>query len=204
MLPTAYQLPVGVLFVAVGLLSCFAGFRLFRVVLTTYGFVLGALFASTLVAPSDTVAMLVALGVGGLLGALILYAGYFVGVALVGGGFGAMMAHAAWTQWRGSDPGVIVVLFCAVAGAVLATFLERHIVIIATAFIGAQTAVAGALAYLTRSAVRRPGLDDVWVGHLGIPAFGRRWTFLAWIALGIVGTLVQFRSGSARPARKRK
>ncbi len=50
-----FQLPAGVVLVAVGLLACFAGYRLFRVVLTIYGFVLGALFASTLVAPSETV-----------------------------------------------------------------------------------------------------------------------------------------------------
>jgi hypothetical protein len=204
MLPTAYQLPAGVVLVVVGLLSCFAGYRLFRAVLTIYGFVLGAFFASTLIAPSDTVAILVALGVGGLLGALILYAGYFVGVALVGGGFGAMMAHAVWTEWRGTDPGTIIVLFSAVAGAALATVLERQIIIVATAFIGAQTAVAGVVAFLSRSAVRKPGLDDVWIGHLGIPAFGRQWTFLGWVLLGVVGTIVQFRSGSSRPSRKRK
>jgi len=204
MLPTAYQIPAGVLLVVVGLLSCFAGYRLFRAVLTIYGFVLGAFFASTLVAPSDTVAILVALGVGGLCGALVLYAGYFVGVALVGGGFGAMLVHAGWTQWRGNDPGAIVVVFAAVAGAALATAMQRQIVIVATAFIGAQTAVAGLLAYLTRGAARRHGIDDVWVGHLGIPAFGRQWTFLAWVVLGLAGAVVQFRSGSPRPAAKRK
>jgi hypothetical protein len=204
MLPTAYQLPAGVLLLLAGLLSCFAGYRLFRAVLTIYGFVLGAFFTSTLVAPSDTVAILVALAVGGLLGALILYAGYFVGVALVGGGFGAMLAHAAWTQWRGGDPGAIVVLCSAVAGAVLAMALQRQIIIVATSFMGAQIVVAGVLAYLARGAARRPGLDDVWVGHLGIPSVGRQWTFLAWVVLGIIGSIVQYQSGSSRPSRKRR
>jgi hypothetical protein len=203
MLPISLQLPAGALLILVGLLSCFAGYRLFRVVLTVYGFVLGALFASTLVAPSDTAAMLVALGVGGVVGALILYAGYIVGVALVGGGFGAVLAHAGWTAWRGSEPGTIVLLFAAVIGATLATTLQRQIVIVATAFFGAQTAVAGAVAALATRAARRPGLDEVWVGHLGIPAFGYRWQFLAWVALGIVGTIVQLRSGSSRPVKKK-
>ena len=204
MLPRVFQLPAGALLIVLGLVCCFAGYRLFRAVLTLYGFVLGALFASTLVAPSDTAAMLVALGVGGVLGALILYAGFIVGVALVGGGFGAMLVHAAWTAWRGSEPGTIVVLFAVVAGATLATALQRQIVIVATAFTGAQTAVAGVVAALATRAARRPGLDDVWVGHLGIPAFGRRWTFLAWVLLGIVGTIVQFRWGPSRPSGKKK
>jgi hypothetical protein len=203
MLPTTYQLPAGAALIAVGLVACFAGYRLFRAVLTLYGVVLGALFASTLVAPSDTVAMLVALGVGGVLGALIMYAGYIVGVALVGGGLGVTLAHAAWTAWRGSEPGTIVVVFAAVIGATLATALQRQIVIVATAFMGAQTAVAGIVAALATRAARRPGLDDVWVGHLGIPAFGRSWQFLAWVLLGIVGTIVQFRWGGSRPSKKK-
>jgi hypothetical protein len=204
MLPTTYQFPAGVLLVLAGLISCFAGYRFFRAVLTVYGLVLGAFFASTLVAPSDTFMLLVALGVGAVLGALILYAGYFVGVGLVGAGFGATMAHAVWVQWNGSDPGTIVVLASAVVGAVVATGLQRHIVIVATAFIGAQTAVAGVVALLSRGAARKPGLEDVWIGHLGIPAFGRQRTFLVWIVLGIVGALVQFQSGSSRPSKKRQ
>jgi hypothetical protein len=204
MLPSAFQLPAGGLLIVLGLVCCFAGYRLFRAVLTLYGFVLGALFASTLVAPSDTAAMLVALGVGGILGALILYAGYIVGVALVGGGFGAMIAHAAWTAWRGGEPGTIVVLFAAIVGATLATAMQRGIVIVATGFTGAQTAVAGVVAALTVRAAHRPGLDDVWVGHLGIPVFGHRWQFLAWLLLGIAGTIVQFRWGASRPSGKKK
>jgi Domain of unknown function (DUF4203) len=202
MLPTTFQVPAGALLIAAGLLACFAGYRLFRLVLTVYGFVLGALFASTLVAPSDTFAMLTALGVGGALGALIMFAGYIVGVALVGGGFGAVLAHALWTAWRGSEPGTIVVLFAWVAGATLATALQRQIVIVATAFFGAQTAVAGTVAALASGAARRPGQDDVWVGHIGIPAVGRSWQFLAWVLLGIAGTIVQYRSGAPRPAKK--
>ena len=157
MLPATLQLPAGALLIAVGLLACFAGYRLFRAVLTIYGFLLGAFFASTLVSPGDTIAMLVALVVGGLLGALIMYAGYFVGVALVGGGLGVTLTHAAWTAWRGSEPGVIVVIFAAVIGATLATTLQREIVIVATALAGAQTAVAGVVATLAARAARRAG-----------------------------------------------
>ena len=203
MLPTTFQLPAGALLIALGLVACFAGYRLFRLVLTVYGFVLGALFASTLVAPSDTVAMLVAVGVGGVLGALVMYAGYIVGVALVGGGLGVTLAHAGWIAWRGSEPGIIAVIFAAVVGATLATALQREIVIVATACTGAQTAVAGLVAALATRAAGRPGQDDVWVGHLGIPAFGRSWQFLGWVALGIVGAIVQFRWGGSRSAKKK-
>ena len=203
MLPIAFQLPAGALLIAAGLLACFAGYRLFRIVLTVYGFVLGALFASTLVAPSDTAAMLVALGVGGVLGALIMYAGYIVGVALVGGGLGVTLAHAAWVAWRGSEPGVIVVIFAAVVGATLATALQRQIVSVATAFLGAQTAVAGTVAAIAAYGAKKPGGDDVWVGHLGIPSIGLQWQFLAWVVLGLAGAIVQLSSGGPKQPKKK-
>jgi hypothetical protein len=204
MLPADFQLPAGVVLLVAGLIACLAGYRLFRAVLAIYGFLLGAFFASTLVAPSDTTAMLVALGVGGLLGALVLYAGYFVGVGLVGAGLGATVSHSVWLQWRGSDPGMLVVLFFAAVGAALAVTVQRVVVIAATAFLGSQTAVAGALAVLARQPVRRPGVEDVWIGHLGIPAYRQRWAFFAWVALGVAGTIVQLRSGGGRRARPRK
>jgi hypothetical protein len=197
MLPSTLQLPAGVLLLVVGLVACFAGYRFLRAVLAIYGFLLGAFFASTLLAPSDTIAMLVALGVGGVLGALALFFGYYAGVAMVGGVLGATVSHSVWTAWRGADPGILVILFFAAVGAALAVTLQRVIVIVATAFFGAQTIVAGALALLSRQPARR-GLEEVWIGHVGIPAIGRRWTVLAWAALGIVGTIVQLNAGGKR------
>ena len=126
-----------------------------------------------------------------------------LGMALVGAGLGATLAHSAWVQWRGSDPGTLVVLFFAAVGAALAVTLQRVIVIAATAFLGAQTVVAGVLALLSRQPARR-GLEGDWLGHLGVPAFGRQWTFLAWVLLGLVGTVVQLRSGGGKRVSRRK
>jgi hypothetical protein len=204
MLPGYFQLPTGVLLMLVGLLACFAGYRLFRIVLTVYGFVLGALFASTLVLPAGTAALLVALGVGGVLGAAVLWFGYFVGVALAGGAFGAVAAQGVWSSLYGHEPGVIVTAFAAIVGGALAATFQRHFVIVATAFVGAETAIAGLMSFLTRRADGRPGLDDEWVGHLVFPAPGRQWTFVGWVVLGIVGAFVQFRWGSSRRSAGRK
>jgi hypothetical protein len=46
MLPHSYELPAAILLVLGGTLSCFAGYRLFKIVLGIYGFVLGAMLAS--------------------------------------------------------------------------------------------------------------------------------------------------------------
>ena len=49
MFPVTLQIPVAVLLLLGGLVACFAGYRLFRIVLGIYGFILGALLASTMV-----------------------------------------------------------------------------------------------------------------------------------------------------------
>jgi hypothetical protein len=201
MLPVAFQLPAGLILIVVGLLACLAGYRLFRTVLTIYGFVLGALFASSLVAPSNVPAMLVAIVVGGLAGALILFAGYFAGVIIVGAALGALLLHSFWTQIRGTEPNALAVIIMAAAGAGAAVYAQRYVVILSTAFAGAQTAVAGLVASLTSRAVHRPGVDDVWIGHLAPAPAGRQWPFFAWLALGLVGTLVQLQTGY-RPRRR--
>ena len=78
------------------MISCFAGYRVFRVVLGIYGFVIGALFASGLAGPENTFWMIGAALAGGIVGALILIAAYFVGVALLGAGIGALAASLIW------------------------------------------------------------------------------------------------------------
>ncbi len=200
MVPTAFQLPAGAILLAVGLAACFAGYRIFRIILTVYGFLLGALFASTLVSPGDTTAVIVALLVGGLLGALAMWAGYFVGVLLVGAGAGAIAGHTLWSQFRG-DPSTIVIIVAAAVGAVLAASWQRYVVILGTAFIGSQTAVAGALALMNRGP-RPRGAEPVWIAHLGTPAASLHWTFIAWVVLGVAGTLVQLRSGAPKARRR--
>jgi hypothetical protein len=192
-------MPTGAVLVLVGLAACFFGYRFFRIVLAVYGFVLGALFASTLVHSGDTVTLLVALAVGGLLGAAVLWFGYMVGVALAGGALGVVAARAIWAAVEGTDAGIVVLVFGAIAGAALATRLQKPIMILATAFVGAETAIAGLMPLITKPSHGRPGFDDVWIGHLSFPAPGRRWTFIGWVLLGIVGAFVQFRAGAARP-----
>ena len=96
MLPASFQMPAAIILLLGGLLSCFAGYRVFRVVLGIYGFVLGALLASSLMGTDQTVYMIVAALVGGVVGALILIGAYFVGVALIGAGFGALIVNFIW------------------------------------------------------------------------------------------------------------
>jgi hypothetical protein len=49
MLPASFQIPAAVILLGGGLLACFAGYRLFRVVLGIFGAIFGALIATTVV-----------------------------------------------------------------------------------------------------------------------------------------------------------
>src|SRR5687767_11967177 len=191
MLPASFQTPAAVILLAGGLISCFAGYRVFRVVLGIYGFIIGALFASGIVGPENTVWMIVAAIGGGIVGALILIAAYFVGVALLGAGIGALVASLIWAA-LGREPGAIVVILFAVAGALGALALQRYVIVGATAFGGAWTIIVGALALTgTRVAVDAAARNNVWLAYPMNPAPGNYWVLLVWLALGVTGVVVQ-------------
>src|SRR5687767_9960906 len=98
MLPNAYEVPAAVLLVLGGALACFAGYRLFRLVLGIYGFILGAMIGSALAGSESTMWMVGAALLGGVLGSVVLMFAYFIGIAIVGAGLGALIAHVGWSQ----------------------------------------------------------------------------------------------------------
>jgi hypothetical protein len=199
MLPVAYQLPAAVVLIVGGLISCFFGYRLFKFVLGIFGFILGALATSSVFGVSDTTYMVIAALIGGVVGALLLLAVSFVGVALIGAGIGALIANLIWTQIEGDPHPFIVVLF-SVAGALLATWLQRYVMILGTAFAGSWTIIVGALALMgDRTALNAAAAGDIWVAYPMTPAPGQRWVPFAWIAVGVIGTFVQmFITGGER------
>ena len=191
MLPASFQTPAAVILLVGGLISCFAGYRVFRIVLGIYGFILGALLASGMAGPENTFWMIVAALGGGLVGALILIAAYFVGVALLGAGIGALTASLIWAS-LGREPGAIVVIIFAIIGALGALALQRYVIIGATTFGGAWTIVVGALALTgSRAGVEAAARDNVWLAYPMNPAPGNYWVLLVWLALGIIGVIVQ-------------
>ena len=136
MLPATFQTPAAIILLLGGLLACFAGYRVFRVVLGIYGFILGALVASSFMGTEQTFWMILTWIGGGIAGALILIVAYFAGVALLGAGLGAGAAHMIWAAFT-AEPGLVVLILFSIAGALAALALQRYVIIIATAFGGA-------------------------------------------------------------------
>jgi hypothetical protein len=191
MLPASYQLPAAAIFLVGGIVACFFGYRLFRIVLAIFGFIIGAGLASSLFGVSDTWAMVAAWVVGGLVGAAVLMAAYFVGVALVGASLGATVANVFFAAGD-RDPQFVVVVVCAVIGAIASMYLQRYFIIVGTAFGGAWTMIVGALAVIGDKGARQAAASgDVWVVYPLDPAPGRRWVTVAWLVLGLIGAAVQ-------------
>jgi hypothetical protein len=187
MFPASYHVPVALLLLLGGLLSCFAGNRLFRLVLGIYGFVAGALLTSTVMGAGDPRSTMLAMLIGGVIGAVILVVAYFVGVALIGAALGAIVIHLIWAQ-LGHEPHPVWVICGTVAGALAALALQRVIIIIATAFAGAWTALVGGLYIASGTSSATP---EGWILYPLRPPPGQDWMWLAWIVMGVIGVAVQ-------------
>lgn len=191
LIPQPYQLPAIAFLIVGGVIAWSAGYRLFRLVLTLYGFILGALVGTSILGPSDTTLLIFGALGGGAVGALIMFFGYFVGVALVGAGIGALGVHMLWSR-LGTDPHPFVVIFAAVAGAATAMALQRYVIIIATAFGGAWTMLLGGLS-LTEYGKVLAGRPEVWIVYPLDPSPNRTWVLGTWFVLGLLGIFIQLR-----------
>ena len=196
MLPASFQAPAAVILLVGGLLSCLAGYRVFRIVLAFFGFVFGVLFTSTVMGGDQTIWTIAAALAGGLAGALILFAGYFVGVALIGAGFGAGIALLVWAA-IGREPGIMPVILLAIAGAIAALALQRYVIIIATALGGAQTAIVGGAALMSGGSLDASARSVFRVYPLD-PLPATRWDLAGFVLLSMAGLIVQLRSTAGK------
>ena len=205
MLPLSYQLPAAVALMAGGVVTCFAGYRLFRFVLGAYGFILGSLVGSSLAGAAAGTWVVVASAIaGGVVGSLILVVGYFVGVALVGAGTAALLLNVIWTPLRG-EPHWALVGVTAAIGAFLAIRFQRFVIVAATAFGGAWTMMVGLSALMAgKGAKAAAAVTDIWVVYPGTAVSSTAWALVAWIVISLIGMYVQFHTGGRKKKRKVK
>ena len=191
MLPASYGFPAAIVLIVGGAIACFAGYRFFRIVLAIGGFILGALMASSMMGVGNGVGMVVAALVGSIIGAVILVLAYHVGIALLGAGLGALIAHQLWYWIRPGYPPTLLVIGAALIGAILAMVVQRHVIIVGTAFGGAWTMIVGVLnAVSTRGITRLSSPTEVWILYpQAMP--DEKWAPFAWVILGLIGVAVQ-------------
>lgn len=193
MLPNVFEIPAGAVLLVSGFIACFAGYRLFKFVVAVYGFILGAAIMSSTMGATSTGGMILAAIFGGTAGAVILVLAYFVGVGLVGAGFGVLVAHVGWSYLRGTnEPPLTAIVGFAVLGAIGSMLLQRYVVIVATAFGGAWTMLLGGLTLAGDHRITSAAASgDVWILYPMAPSPEYRWVQTAWLVIGLVGTAIQ-------------
>jgi len=200
MLPASYAMPAAVVLAVGGLITCFAGYRLFRLVLGINGFILGVIVALSLTWASGIWTLVMAALVGGVVGALLM----LFGVGLIGAGLSAIAVQLLWRALGLGDPPTVVLVIVCVVGALAAMWVQRWVVVIGTSIIGAATLLVGASALLgDPKSLAAASAGDVWV----IYPFSGGWTHaLLWFAIAIAGAVVQTMttktSGKAKPKKK--
>lgn len=204
MIPAAYTTVGASLFLLGGLLTCFAGFRLFRVVLGIYGFFLGAMIGSGMTDPGNTWSVMMFGLVGGLVGAILLVVAYYVGVGLIGAGLAALALNFLW-KFIGGDPPTLVLVIVCVVGAIAALNVNRLVVIFGTAIAGSWTTMVGGLALMGDPAsFKAASAPGIWVVY-PMDMLPRTWWVTGlWFALTIAGVIVQLNTTTKTGGKKRK
>jgi hypothetical protein len=202
MIPAAYATPAAIVIAAGGFIACFAGYRLFRFVLGLYGFMLGAMIATSITGSASTWTLIVAALAGGVAGAVLMVFAYFTGVGLIGAGLAALVLNLGWRLVGGDPPTWLLVIVC-VLGALGALSLQRLVVIFGTGIAGAWTLILGGMALMGNSTALQATLDgEVWALYPLDPARSAWWPTLAWVGLSVVGIAVQLMTTGQTGRRK--
>ena len=184
--------------VVFGLAFCFFGYRVFLVLLPIWGFFCGFWLGAQMMALLFGTGFLVTITgwvagfILGMVFAILSYLFYILGVALVAASFGAAIG-AGFMAALGFEGGffvIIVALLCAVFVAVLTLVmnLQKYVIILITAFGGANAIILSALLILGRVSMGniqsagnaiRPVLSDSFF-----------WLIL-WLALAGAGVVIQ-------------
>jgi hypothetical protein len=184
--------------VAIGILTCFFGYRILKLTLGLMGFMAAAAGGWTFglsLAPNNSGIALICALVAGVIGAALCIWLFFVGIFLLGASAGAVVA-AAFFNAAGSQPQPILLLMFAGVFGIVALVVQKFMIITSTAFSGSYLVVAGLFHLLTH------GQDAslLWFNHLQPRAAGTLgYVALAfWVALGLTGLSFQYRNSQGR------
>lgn len=187
--------------VLLGVAFCFAGYRFFLVMLPIWGFFGGfwiGAYTVSLILGGGFLAIITGLVVGfvvGIIGAVLSYLFYLVGVAIIAASFGGALGSGVMGA-LGFDPGLIMAIVTIVSGLIAAGLtlllnLQKYVIIILTAVAGAVLIVlAGMLVF------GQVSIADLQTGGNFIqPIFQGSWFWgVVWLVLAIAGAILQIRA----------
>ncbi len=175
-----------------GVIICFRGYRLFKVVLGIAGFIAGAALFYHLGAQytANMIVLVILTIFGGMIGASLSMAFYYVGLfllgALAGWQIGFLMSTAINMEFI-----IIIPIVAAVIAGFLACFFQKPIIIAATALIGAWSVVTGGFYFFGTGIIPIDLFRDPFMLVESLRETNPV-VILAWIVLSIAGMIFQF------------
>lgn len=184
-----------------GLLDCFFGYRIFKVTVALVGAIAGALLGqmAAVAAGLGSAGELAGVFVGALVGAGLAFLLYLGAVFIAGFGLGATLAILLLSRLN-HMVALLAACVVGVVGGVAALKLQKVVIVLATAVLGAFRALL-ALSFFTSQ------LD--WIYYYRqpqqIPALidNNPWMFPSILALAAVGAIAQFELGGRAEKGKR-
>jgi len=155
--------------------------------------------AAALLAPEYSTALLVAAAIGGVAGAAVLVWAYYVGIFLVGAAGGLVLGGLA-ALWLDGAAEVAAYLGLAVVGGVLAIKLQRPMMGVSTALLGAAAIVLGGFVVLMGSGAAQDLAERLADG--GAPGHAGWAGALCWLLLAGAGICVQLGSKGTKKKKK--
>ena len=187
--------------IAWGLLDCFLGYRVFKVMVTVWGAVLGAYVGQVAAAALglQLAGQIGGLLVGALLGGGLAFMLYLASVFVAGVFFGLTLGMLLFAHF---DPGLALIAGCGLGlvSGFIALKLQKILLILATALLGSFRALL-ALMFFTHRVdwmyylVQQPGQIPVLVEN-------NAWLLPATLTLAAVGAWAQFGLGGKESNKK--
>lgn len=190
-----------------GLLNCYFGYRLFMVTVAIVGFLMGASlgYAIGVWTGNMTIGLIAATVLGMIAGWASIMA-YYAFIFVVGA-FGFALASAFLAGLYSPDISVLIPIIAGTIGGFLAFWLQRIIIIVATATQGALASILALAAIIAGGGVEtyRALFYRLLEGEL--TRSGSVWFFAGlffWLILAVTGLAIQFRSGKEMYRRQLK
>lgn len=188
---------VALVSIGLGVVYCFFGYRIFKVILAILGFISGAYMAAAiafnLLGREQAVLVILAGLVGGVIGAVLVVAFYFIGIFLLGAWLGSLLGILLAGGGE-STVATVIILVLAVIGGVVALMLQKLMIIVSTSLSGSWAIVSGAL-QLVGGGLGPVRPFQYYPNLRALRPMGA-WGYvmlLCWVLIGIAGMGVQYR-----------
>ena len=128
---------VRALLIVAGILLLVAGWRIYDYIVVIAGIVVGATVALSLVTTNETLVMIGAMIIGGLIGALLGVFLYYVAVFVIGAYIGIVLTGAVIDMLSNTPPSPVILLIGAVVGGLLLIGLSFEFLVLLSSLVGA-------------------------------------------------------------------